>query len=164
MSANLLLSDIPKAPDCGWWLLNWIVVKDGDDRARALYLRHYSARHYKDGRKPKLFVGPGEKMVLITPEANALFVWRKFKSDDAQTGVNCAIFRNEGQRLSSDLIKEASQLAWQRWPGERLYTYVNDSKIKSVNPGFCFKRAGWKACGRNKDGRLTILELMSRSR
>jgi hypothetical protein len=26
--------------------------------------------------------------------------------------------------------------------------------------GYCFKQAGWRACGRNADGRLTILELL----
>ena len=31
---------------------HWIPVSDGDARARALYLRHYSARHYKDNRVP----------------------------------------------------------------------------------------------------------------
>jgi hypothetical protein len=72
--------------------------------------------------------------------------------------VNCAIFRNEGQRLSSDLILAAEEMAWRRWPGERLFTYVWDAKVKSVNPGYCFKMAGWTSCGRNKDGRLTILE------
>lgn len=99
-------------------------------------------------------------MVLLTVTCDALFVWRKFRSDDGQQGVNCAIFRNEGSVLSSELIKEACDLAWQRWPGERLYTYIADAKIRSVNPGACFKFAGWRVCGRNKDGRLTILELV----
>ena len=142
---------------------NWIPVKDGDSRARALYLRHYSARHYKDGRRPKLFVGPGEKMVLLTARCDALFVWRRFRTDDNQEGVNCAVFRNEGTILSSELIKEACELAWQRWPKERLYTYVNDSKVQSVNPGYCFKQAGWRACGRNKSRKLTILEILPMS-
>jgi hypothetical protein len=31
--------------------------------------------------------------------------------------VNCAVFRNEGPVLSSDLILEAEELAWGRWPG-----------------------------------------------
>ena len=122
--------------------------------------RHYSARHYRDGRNPRLFVGPGEKMVLLTPSCDALFVWRRFISGDGQQGVNCAVFRNEGSFLSSDLVREAVDFAWQRWPRERLYTYVADRKIRSVNPGYCFKMAGWTVSGRNKDGRLTILELL----
>ncbi len=142
---------------------NWIAIKDGDPRAKALYLRHYSARHYRDGRCRRLFTGPGEKMVLITSDCKALFVWRKFQSLDGQHGVNCAIFRNEGEILSSDLIKEACELAWKRWPGERLYTYVYDAKVKSPNPGYCFKQAGWTFCGRNKTGRLSILEIFPRT-
>jgi len=135
----------------------WLNVKDGDDRARGFYLRHYSARHYRDGRRRSLFVGPGEKMVLLTLPCDALFAWRKFISLDGQKGVNCSIFRNEGPILSSDLIREADQLAWQRWPGERHYTYINAKKVKSTNPGYCFKMAGWNSCGRTKGG-LLILE------
>lgn len=136
---------------------HWYAIKDGAPRGRWLLNRHYSARHYKDGRQPRLFVGPGEKMVLMTSDGLALFVWRKFINDDGQEGVNCAVFRNEGPHLSSELILEAEQLAWSRWPGERLYTYVNPGKIKSSNPGYCFLMAGWKKCGASKGG-LVILE------
>jgi hypothetical protein len=137
---------------------HWFAVKDGNAVARSIFNRHYSRHFYTDGRKPKLFVGPGEKMVLLTPDGTALFVWRKFISADGQQGINCAIFRNEGEVLSSELILEAEQLAWSRWPGERLYTYVSSAKIKSVNPGYCFKIAGWKDCGMTKVNKLTILE------
>lgn len=135
----------------------WYAIKDGDPRGRWLLNRHYSARHYKDGRRNRLFVGPGEKMVLLTTDGLALFVWRKFLSDNGQQGVNCAVFRNEGPFLSSELIREAEQLAWRRWPGERLYTYVNPRAIRSSNPGYCFLVAGWKKCGVSKGG-LVILE------
>lgn len=138
----------------------WFAVRDGDDMVRALMHRHYSRRNYRDGRKPKLFVGPGEKMVLATTDGLAAFIWRKFKSDDNQQGINCAMFRNEGPHLSSSLILEAEQLAWQRWPGERLYTYVNPRKIRSTNPGYCFKLAGWRKCGESKGG-LIILEKLA---
>ena len=50
----------------------WIPVKDGDRRAIAIYQRHYSARRYRDGRKRKLFMGPGEKLALMTPRCDAL--------------------------------------------------------------------------------------------
>ena len=136
----------------------WEEVKDGDFSGRSIFRRHYSYRPYADGRNPKLFVGPGEKMVLITPDAKALFIWRKFKSKDGQEGVNYSVFRNEGARLSSELILEAEKLAHKRWPGQRFFTYVNSRKIKSVNPGFCFKAAGWKQCGVTKWNKLTILE------
>jgi len=135
----------------------WIPVLDGDDRARGLYRRHYSARHYRDGRNPRLFMGPGEKMVLMLASGQAVFAWRKFISDDGQDGVNCSIFRNESARLSSDLIREADALAWERWPGERLYTYINPRKVRSSNPGYCFLMAGWRHAGWTRKG-LRILE------
>ena len=137
---------------------NWYGVKDGNLIALELYLRHYSARHYKDGRDIKLFVGPGEKIVLLTMENNALFVWKKFIDGSGQKGINCSIFRNEGNIKSSLLIKEAVEIARKYWPNERLYTYVNPKKIKSSNPGYCFQMAGWKKCGKTKGG-LVILEL-----
>lgn len=137
----------------------WCFVSDGDLRARALFRRHYTYRRYRDGRDPKLFAGPGEKMVLMTTGCDALFVWRKFRSADGQRGINCAVFRNESHILSSVLIREAMQLAWRRWPGERLYTYVNPRRIRSRNPGCCFKCAGWSVCGHTKRG-LLILEAL----
>ena len=138
---------------------DWVLVKDGDPSVRTVFDRHYSRTRYADGRKPKLFVGPGQKMVLRTPEGDAIFVWRKFISQDNQDGVNCAVFRNEGPTRSSDLIVSAVRVAKTRWPDERFYTYVNPGRIRSPNPGYCFKQAGWRRCGETKRG-LHILELL----
>lgn len=139
--------------------MNWHAVKDGDLTVRAIANRHYSARAYRDGRRVVLTVGPGEKMVLKTADGLAAFVWRKFKDDSGQIGINCALFRNEGPILSSELILEAEQLAWVRWPGERLYTYVNPRRIKSTNPGYCFIRAGWNKCGMTRGGLIVLQKL-----
>jgi len=136
----------------------WWITKDGDEKCLELFQRHYSKYHYRDGRQPKLFCGPGEKLVLRTWEGDAFFVWRKFKDDSGQQGINCAIFRNESKYKSSDLIRQADAIADFCWPSERHYTYVNASKIKSVNPGYCFKAAGWRQCGRTKVRKLIILE------
>ncbi len=136
----------------------WLQVRDGDDTGRAIFDRHYSRYHYADGRKPKLYAGPGEKMVLLRPDARALFIWRRFISADAQEGISCAVFRNEGQELSSTLVVEADALADVRWPGERHYTYVNPRAVLSHNPGYCFLKAGWRRCGISKRRRLVILE------
>lgn len=165
----------------------WVPIKDADPRAIALYRRHYSAdlsKHHHSG-----ISGPGERMVMLTTAGNALWVWRlvlppeklisqSIRPDKrrqrkglqlgekassyfgGQEGVMCSVFRNEGPILSSLLIKEAMALAWQRWPGMRLFTYVWDARVRSVNPGYCFKIAGWSYCGRNKDGRLSILEAL----
>lgn len=137
----------------------WIVGQDGEPELRAMYERHYSCYHYKDGRKPAKFVGPGEQIVLTLPDRSALFVWRKFIDASGQRGVNCSVFRNESSILSSDLIREADAVADFCWPGERHYTYVRGSAVKSRNPGWCFVCAGWGRCGYTKSG-LVILERM----
>lgn len=142
----------------------WLTVKDGDERAAAIFKRHYSYHEYADGRRRSgyrnrfLFCGPGEKMVLLSPNCDALFVWRKFRDKSGQVGVNCAIFRNESPVLSSTLILAAEQLAWTRWPGERLYTYVNTGAVASSNPGYCYLKAGWQKCGVTQAKKLVVLE------
>lgn len=82
-----------------WWL-----TRDGDLDCQALYERHYSCHHYRDGRRArdKRFVGPGEKIVLRTERGDAMFVWRQFVDDcidqrtgERQAGICCAVFRNE---------------------------------------------------------------------
>ena len=95
-------------------------------------------------------------MVLITRQGTALLAWRKFLNRDPQAGVNCAVFRNESSYLSSFLIRQAMSLAWKRWPGERLYTYVNPTAIRSHNPGCCFQKAGWQRCGSTRGGLLVL--------
>lgn len=138
----------------------WIEVKDGNPTAMELFKRHYTAR---SSRKIQQFVGPGEKMVLLTPDVRGLFVWRKFISDSGETGVNCAVFRNEqsSEGRSSYLILAAVEKALNRWPGERLYTYVDPKKVRHKrDPGRCFIRAGFTRCGVTKSGKL-ILEFTS---
>lgn len=152
MQLELLPPVLPGASGLERVSEHWYETRDGDAAGIDLYERHYSCHHYADGRERTLFVGPGEKTVLLGADAEALFVWRKFVSGDGQQGVNCAVFRNEGTVRSSLLIEEAMQIAWQRWPGERLFTYVSGEKIRSANPGYCFKMAGWSHV-RDADGR-----------
>lgn len=111
---------------------HWRVARDGDPIGSALYRRYYSARRYADGRRPALFVGPGEKLVLIAHDDDALFVWRHFIDASGQTGVNCAVFRNESTELSSELIADAEPFAWRCWPGQRLYTYGEQVVVRAV--------------------------------
>jgi len=141
---------------------HWIIGQDGEPELYELYRRHYSS--WKNPNpKIALFVGPGEHIVLTLPNRLALFVWRKFIDDSGQTGINCAIFRNESKILSSDLIREADAIADFCWPGERHYTYIWAEAIKSRNPGYCFIQAGWKRCGYTK-ANLHVLERMKEGR
>jgi hypothetical protein len=144
----------------------WLLGKDGNPVGYALYSRHYSASRYSAGRKRRRrqFVGPGEKMVLLGFMCAAVFAWQKQRyRRDGQQGVNCTIFRNESPHRSSDMIREAMSLAWERWPGERLFTLVDPRKVQSSNPGYCFLMAGWRKCGQSKNGKLIFEVLPSES-
>ena len=140
---------------------NWYSVRDGDPRVRGLLNRHYSARRYRDGRRPLKALGPGEYLLLMTPDSRACFAWihNTIQRLDDQVGVYCSLFRNEGSHLSSSLISEACDLAWVRWPGARLFTYVAANRVRSVNPGYCFKCAGFSQVGHSATGKV-LLERM----
>ncbi len=57
------------------------------------------------------------------------------------------------------MIIEAIAIAQRRWPGMRLFTFVDPREIRSTNPGYCFKAAGFRYCGKTRRG-LHILELL----
>lgn len=144
----------------------WQPVKDGNPTLFDMYMRHYSAYKYKDGRRENIYypnrrlvMGPGYKLCLLGTDYSAIFGWRVFKSDDNQTGINCAFFRNESDHLSSRLILLAEKLAAVKWPDEnRYYTYVNPRKIRPTNrPGWCFIKAGYREVGITKSRKLIIL-------
>ncbi len=151
----------------------WVQTSENDPEAKALYRRHAQCRSGMNGGangsmnggtlgqrvKPRPFGGSGEKIVLVTHQADALIVFRKGSERGLGQGVHCSVFRNEGHFRSSSLIREAvSEWAWRRWPGERLYTYVGGQRVVSSNPGYCFKSAGWKRCGVTLGG-MIVLEL-----
>ena len=146
----------------------WWVTKDGDQDCLDLHARHYSRYEYADRRVRRLFVGPGDKLVLRTEPGDACFVWRNFVDDcidqrtgRPQQGVNCAIFRNESEHLSSSLVVAADAIADEVWTDRRHYTYVDRSKVASANPGYCFIVAGWRRCGWTASGKLVLERVLN---
>lgn len=140
----------------------WERVKKFDARAAALADRHYSRRKIGSPQ----FMPPGQTIVLLALDQSAVFGW--WRPDPASgiaamnglDGWTCTIFRNEGRLRSSDLILEAERelLADGRGCGkDGMLTYVFDRKIRSRNPGFCFKCAGWGVRGRSADSKKTLL-------
>ena len=149
MSSNSVIQKtlIPSSP--------WYISTQSNPIARKLADRHYSRKTIG----APTFMGPGECLILLTYDENALFGWRKNKYRlDNQEGVECSIFRNEGKWLSSLLILEAEIFAYNKWAPTRLFTYINSKKIRSTNPGACFLIAGWKReKKRSKNKKLILL-------
>jgi hypothetical protein len=138
----------------------WRISHKFDPRAASLADRHYSRR--KPG-SPQ-FMPPGQTLVLLADDA--VFGWWRphprsgIRAMNGLDGWTCTIFRNEGPVLSSQLIlaAEAILIAEHDVGPDGLLTYVFDAKVRSPNPGACFKAAGWRRIGRSADGRKTLLQ------
>jgi hypothetical protein len=137
-----------------------IVTTHFDPEMARLADRHYSRRTVG----ARQFLYSGRKIVIRDALGLVLFGWMFPDPDkrmDGQVGYNCAIFRNESQRRSSDIILECEQIALNKWGPNRVYTYVNPKKIRSANPGYCFKMAGWRKCGESKSGQHLLEKILS---
>lgn len=121
-----------------------------DPEMAAMADRHYSRQSVGS---PQYF-GPGRALALRSAPGDVLFVWvwPEFRRD-GQRGYNCVIFRNEGPRRSSEVILEAEALAVEKWGPNRMFTYVDPAKVRSANPGCCFKKAGWRKVGESESGK-----------
>lgn len=139
-----------------------LAVVDGTGRFAGLG-PHYSRRTPGS----KTFTGVGQEIVLVTDCGTAVWACVRQRTPSARgTGASRGrdgvadhkpryiwrnmLFRNLGTALSSDLIRRALFRTYEEWvkrygalPEERLRTEIGIGKIKSCNPGFCYKVAGW---------------------
>lgn len=122
----------------------WIVTTRSDPTVRALRDRHYSTKR-PGGRT----VGPPGRVVVLRT-ADGLAGWITHYPDpqlvlDGLDALRCTLFRNEGPRLSSELVLEAERIseATLGAPPDGWVTYVEPGKVRSANPGYCFRVAGW---------------------
>lgn len=132
-----------------------IVTTHFDPEMALLADRHYSRRTVG----ARQFCYSGRKLVLRNAEGTVLWVWMfpdpKYRMDD-QVGYNCTIFRNESTRKSSEIILEAERFAVSKWGSNRAYTFIDAAKIRSKNPGCCYKKAGWTSAGMTKTGKYIL--------
>jgi hypothetical protein len=132
------------------------------------------ARDHYSRRKPDSpqFMPPGETVVLVTRDKTAVWGWWRphprsgIRAMNGRDGWTCSIFSNHGATLSSELVLDAERalaalssanlLAAPCGP-DGMMTYVDARKVRSRNPGYCFKCAGWVRIGEAKHGRKPLL-------
>ena len=150
------------------WRLSW----RADPAAARLADQHYSRQNPGTAQ----FVPPGRCLVLVagTP-VNALWVtsWPLAEYTHHQWSGSwiCSLFRNQGAGLSSELISEAvsvtrwyrsQEASWSRDPEpDQFITFVKPDAIRSRNPGYCYKCAGWRLVGHTQIHKLPALALSS---
>lgn len=129
---------------------NLLITTKADPEMAALADSHYSRQ--KIGTKQ--FMPPGKTIVIRNPEGSLVFGWLSQRyRDDGEDGFNCSIFRNESGLLSSEVIFACEAIALDIWGLGRFFTYVDPEKVLSPNPGYCFKKSGWKFVRRTADGK-----------
>ena len=112
---------------------------------------HYSRRTVGS----RTFTGVGPEVVLVTGCNRAL--WSVVLSRHPGTDPDRPwvwrnnVFRNLGAGLSSDLIRSALARTYEEWarrydalPDLRLRTEIDTRRVRSLNPGYCYRMAGWE--------------------
>lgn len=134
-----------------WWQRS----HRADPRACAIADRHYNRQKVGSPQ----FVPPGRCLVLRHAD-DALWVssWPFAEYVRHAWGgawVN-SLFRNESDRLSSELIREAVALTvghWPEVPDLGMVTFVDADKTRRKrDPGRCYRRAGFEHVGFTKGG------------
>jgi hypothetical protein len=142
--------------------MHWHLSSRTDPLVRELADRHY----YRKSIGHPQFTPPGKCVVFRTANYGAIWITNaplaQYIRHQWAGAWTCIVFRNESSILSSTLIKQAVAVTLfilKTPPAVGFITFVNASKIKSSNPGYCFKRAGWKHVGFTKKG-LHVLQLL----
>lgn len=125
-----------------------------------------------------MFCRPGYNMVLRAegPKGLAVWVWFRPKWESGLLGtmrkdklfaIECTLFRNCSGFLSSELIREATELlmTWERaqdveWPDGAITGVKSSATVrgrsKKSPPGKCYLAAGWEPFEHRKSDRADI--------
>jgi hypothetical protein len=143
----------------------WYLSNRFDKRVLPLADRHYNRQKIGSPQ----FVPPGRCLVLLTEEANALWVtswpFSQFVKHAWPNAWICSCFRNESLFRASELIIQA--LAATRFhfgepPENGVITFINTEKVKRTRKyGYTYLKAGFIEVGKTKGG-LLALQMESR--
>ncbi len=131
----------------------WTLSHKYDELGASLADRHYNRRTVGSPQ----FVPPGRSVVLIGKQRRA--VWVSWQSDYIKHAwPDCwgnTLFRSEGEGLASELITSAvaaTRAVWGEPPPHGVITFVDPDKVRSSNPGYCYRCAGFELVGRTLGG------------
>lgn len=136
--------------------MRWLLSNRADAEVVPLADRHYNRQKIGSPQ----FAPPGRCLVLKTAALDAFWItswpFAEFVKHAWAGAWMCSAFRNEGQHLSSDLIREAVAATKARYgdsPPLGMVTFVDAGKTRRKrDPGRCFRRAGFNHIGFTKAG------------
>lgn len=136
--------------------MRWCLAHRASKRALPLADRHYT----RQSPGSPQFVPPGACVVLFVEGAYWVTSWplAEYVKHDWPGAWICSAFRNERPDLylSSELIREAVAATLWHWPQPPelgMVTFVDPEKTRRKrDPGRCFRKAGFRPCGKTKGG------------
>lgn len=137
----------------------WTLSDRFDPAVRPLADRHYNRQTIGSPQ----FAPPGRCLVLKRPDAFWITSWPFAEyTRHAWAGAwVCSAFRNEGDHLSSDLVRSAVAATRWRWPevpALGMVTFVNTEKTRRKrDPGRCFRKAGFRPVGHTAGGLVALI-------
>ena len=141
--------------------MKWMVSHKFDPVAARIADRHYNRRAVGSPQ----FVPPGRSVVLKRDDAFWITSWpfAEYVRHAWPGAWVCSAFRNEGDTLSSLLIRDAiaaTRFFWPTPPALGMVTFVNAAKVRRKrDPGRCFLRAGFQRIGETAGG-LVALQIL----
>jgi hypothetical protein len=146
-------------------------VKPTEPAILEIVRAHYSHRDNIEKRPrtektSKTWWSNARLVVFSDVERTLVFAWQWPKDGirkDGQNGYNNTLFHRSEQcsYKASDIILAAERAVVDHWGPNRAYTYVDADKIQSVNPGYCYKMAGWKFIKVSKSGKPLLEKALS---
>lgn len=139
----------------------WTRSNRFDPRAVRLADEHYNRRKVGSPQ----FVPPGRNLVLLTEDADAVWVtswpFAQYVRHAWPGAWVCSLFRREPSApLASDLIESAvavTRYVFGEPPDEGFITFVNADKVRRKrDPGRCYRRAGWVPAGYTAGGLVAL--------
>lgn len=129
----------------------WRLSHRADPRALPLADRHYNRQKIGSPQ----FVPPGRCLVLLTDDADAVWVtsWPlpEYVRHAWPGAMVNSLFRREGGPVASDLIVaacSATRAMWPDLPPLGIVSFVDSGKTRRKrDPGRCYRRAGWTHVG-----------------
>jgi hypothetical protein len=140
--------------------MRWRLSHRFDPRALPIADRHYNRQKVGSPQ----FAPPGRCVVLLTPDADALWVtswpFAEYVKHQWAGAWMCSCFRNESPMLASELIRDA--VAVTRWvygepPALGMVTFIDRRKVRRSRVyGYTYRRAGFVECGETRGGLLAL--------
>lgn len=150
--------------------MHWKTSNRFDKRALPIADRHYNRRTPGSNQ----FVPPGRCVVFLSVKEDALWVtswpFAEYVWHDWPGAWINSLFRNEGEALSSTLIREAvaaTRYYWPKVPKDGLVTFINPKYVRPIKRrgedlyGYSYIKAGFvRAVPPETKGGLLAFQLL----